>query len=108
MHAELTMNVTNEAPSSTHERRADGGGEASICLLSFGALYLTYPTFMRSMADMGVHPTVSRGPNCRGPYEQTTADRVETMFLEPQLSIFLWGGAFLVPVIDGVPIVRGW
>ena len=33
------MKVTNEAPSSTHEWRADRGGEASICLLSFGALY---------------------------------------------------------------------
>src|SRR5262245_64224422 len=40
MHAELTMKVTNEAPSSTHEWRADRGGEASICLLSVGALNL--------------------------------------------------------------------
>src|SRR5262245_11427231 len=35
MHAELTKNVANEAPSSIHEWRADWG--ASICLLSFGA-----------------------------------------------------------------------
>src|SRR5262245_55141903 len=37
MHAELTKNVANEAPSSIHEWRADWG--ASICLLSFGAGY---------------------------------------------------------------------
>src|SRR5262249_47446978 len=41
MHAELTMKVTNEAPSSTHEWRADWGGEASICWLSFGAGQIT-------------------------------------------------------------------
>src|SRR5262245_15993709 len=44
MHAELTMNVTNEAPSSTHEWRADRDGESSICLLSLALdFYLLEP-----------------------------------------------------------------
>jgi hypothetical protein len=45
MHAELTMNVTNEAPSSTHEWRADRGGEASICLLSLALDFYSLEPF---------------------------------------------------------------
>src|SRR5262245_19226903 len=51
MHAELTMNVTNEAPSSTHEWRADWGGEKSICLLSFGAGYVARYLWLRPAID---------------------------------------------------------
>ena len=51
MHAELIMNVTNEAPSSTHERRADWGGETSICLLSFGAGQRGFLASFSAMAE---------------------------------------------------------
>src|SRR5262245_25723627 len=55
MHAELTMNVTNAAPSRIHERRAEWGGVASICLLSFGAGYVA-----RYLAR---HHAIATGPS---------------------------------------------